>query len=51
MLEIILLASDWSSHLNSLSETASFFTMHVGITLLLLGGLVLAFAHRKMQAM
>jgi hypothetical protein len=51
MLGLILLACDWSSQLNSLSDAVSYLTMHVGITLLLLGGLVLAIAHRKMQAM
>jgi hypothetical protein len=51
MIGIMLIICDWDNRFLDLGEVVQFFTIRLGITLFLLGSLVMYIAHRKMKSL
>jgi hypothetical protein len=51
MLGVILIVCDWAPDLESINQALRYLTVRLGITLLLLGALVMFAAHRRMVSL
>lgn len=51
MIGVMLMSCNWNNHFLDLSEVVEYFTIRLGITLFLLGSLVMYVAHRKMKSL
>lgn len=51
MVGVMMMACHWDNHFLDLSEVVQYFTLRLGVTLLLLGSLVMYIAHRRMKSL